>query len=250
MVSTCGEINKPARAEALTFHLQRKRHTQSSFKMQQSRSLNELCKVGQFTSGKVAEIIIFTFTEVFLYSDTFHAGNSPSTVETVQKSSAKIGSRQVKPATISCISNMEPLQQLLERLLEDRRRMEGGGALYLWVKVSLPFKNDHWSWRLALQKSPKMFGDLWSICPEWSSLVDAALQLLPPAASSTVPSELDLKSVAVKLDSRRRASSKQRLWACFTLTLWNSLMKTSSTADMCGLIVHERQQMKDSAEDI
>lgn len=143
MVSTCGEINKPARAEALTFHLQRKRHTQSSFKMQQSRSLNELCKVGQFTSGKVAEIIIFTFTEVFLYSDTFHAGNSPSTVETVEKSSAKIGSRQVKPATINCISNMEP--QLLERVLEDRRRMEGGGALYLWVKVSLPFKNDHWS---------------------------------------------------------------------------------------------------------
>lgn len=48
-------------------------------------------------------------------------------------------------------SNVEP--QLLKRLLEDRRRMEGGGALHLWVKVSLPFKSDHWSRRLALQRS-------------------------------------------------------------------------------------------------
>lgn len=52
MVSTCGEINKPVGAEALTFHLQRKRVTQTSFKMQQTRSLNELWKVAQFAGSR------------------------------------------------------------------------------------------------------------------------------------------------------------------------------------------------------
>lgn len=46
---------------------------------------------GKLRNSLVAEMIIFTFTEVFLYSDAFHGGNNPSMVERVQNPFAKMG---------------------------------------------------------------------------------------------------------------------------------------------------------------
>lgn len=85
-----------------------------------------------------------------------------------------------------------------------------------------------------------------SYCPVWSGLVAVALRL-PPAASSAIPSELHLKSLAVKPNS---FNSIQSLWARFTLTLYSSLMKTSATADMCSPIAHKRQEVKNSGGDV
>lgn len=118
MVSTCGEINRPVGAEAPTFRPQRKRRSSAS-KTPQTRSLNELCKVTQLT-WKEQSGIVWSFSEVFPY------GSNPSTG----------GALHVR-------LKQEP--QRLKGLLEDRGRVEGGGALYLRVRCSLAFANDHWS---------------------------------------------------------------------------------------------------------